>query len=108
MAEIIPLQATPNQTLTVPLAGQSCGLNVIQRTSGLYIDVFLNGQPIILSVICQNKNRIVRDSYLGFPGDLAFFDTVDTVIGNDPDYTGLGSRFQLVYIEPADLPAGVG
>lgn len=105
MSQTIPLQATPNQTQTVPLAGQSCDLNVVQTSTGLYMDVFLNGELIVSSVICQDRNRIIRDLYFGFPGDFAFFDT----IGNtDPDYTGLGGRFQLVYIEASELPAGVG
>ncbi|MCP1257899.1 phage baseplate plug family protein [Acetobacter lambici] len=33
------------------------------------------------------------------PGDLAFADTQGT---QDPDYTGLGSRFVLVYAEDAN------
>lgn len=107
MSEIIPLQAVPNQTLTVPLAGQSCDLNIYQLASGLYIDVFNNGDPVVLSVICQHANRIVRDLYLGFAGDLAFFDTAGSSPA-DPDYTGLGTRFQLVYIEASELPPGVG
>lgn len=97
MPEKIPLQAVPNQTLTVPLVGQTCDLNIYQLSSGLYIDVFLGGGVVILGVICQNKNPIVRDAYLGFPGDLAFFDTLGGDI--DPDYTGLGNRFQLVFLE---------
>jgi hypothetical protein len=32
----------------------------------------------------------------------------DTQGASDPVYTGAGSRFQLVYLEPADLPAGEG
>jgi len=68
---------------------------------GLFIDVFVNNQLIIGGVICENLNRIVRDSYLGFIGDLIFYDT--TKGGNDPDYTGLGSRYLLVYLEQSDL-----
>lgn len=105
MAEIIPLQSTPNQTLAVPLAGQSCDLNIYQKAPGLFIDVFLNGETVILGVICQNANRIIRDLYLGFAGDFAFFDTQGS---DDPVYTGLGGRFQLVYIEASELPEGVG
>lgn len=108
MAETVPLQAVPNQTLTVPLAGQNCDLNVYQRNSGLYVDVFLSGTPVILGVLCQNANRIIRDLYLGFAGDFAFFDTQGGASPLDPDYTGLGGRFQLIYIEASELPAGVG
>lgn len=108
MTQIVPLQAVPNQTLTVPLAGQSCDLNIYQMASGLYIDVFLSGEPIILGVICQNKNLIVRNVYLGFSGDFSFFDTQGGDTPIDPIYSGLGGRFQLVYIEASELPEGVG
>lgn len=108
MSQIVPLQAVPNQTLTVPLAGQSCDLNIYQKASGLYIDVLIGDQPVILSVICENENRIVRDLYLGFVGDFMFFDTLGIDSPQDPVYTGLGSRFQLIYIEASELPAGVG
>lgn len=103
--QVILLRAVPNQTLAVPLAGQNCRLNVYQKTGGLFMDVRLNDQPVILGVICQNANRIIRDLYLGFIGDFAFFDTQGS---DDPIYTGLGNRFQLVYIEASELPEGVG
>lgn len=100
--QIIPLQATPNQTLTVVLGNQNCRINVYQKFFGLYLDLAVGDTPILLGVICRNANRIVRYTYLGFVGDLAVFDTQGS---NDPDYTGLGSRYQLVYLEAADLAA---
>lgn len=100
MAQIIPLQAVPNQTLTVLLADQNCRVSVYQKFFGLYVDLAIGGTPLMLGVICQNQNRLVRYSYLGFAGDLAFFDTRGS---SDPDYTGLGSRYQFVYLEAADL-----
>ncbi len=54
------------------------------------------------SAICENGNRLVRDAYLGFSGDLA---VVDTQGASDPVYTGLGTRYQMVYLAPADLAA---
>ena len=55
-------------------------------------------------MLCENLNVIVRDAYLGFIGDLAFYDTQgDTA----PVYTGLGSRYVLEYFAPSELPAGV-
>ena len=110
MAEQIPLQAVPNQTLTAPLAGQTVDINLYTRADGLFMDVLLNGKPIVDNVICQNENRIIRDLYLGFPGDLAFYDTQTDVngVGSDPEYTGLGNRYVLVYIEASELPPGVG
>lgn len=105
MTQIVPLQPTPSQELTISLSGQACQIEVIQKNSGMYMNLYVNNDPIILGVICENINRIVRDLYLGFLGDFFFFDTVGT---DDPFYTGLGSRFLLVYIEPNELPSGVG
>lgn len=96
----IPLTAVPSQTLNAVLGTQSCTINVYTLTTGLFIDVFVSGLPIIAGVLCLNQARIVRDKYLGFIGDLAFTDTQGT---GDPDYTGLGSRYVLVYLEASDL-----
>lgn len=94
---IVPLQPVPNQTLQVQLAGQPCTLNLFQYTYGLFASVYVGDVLIIASVLCQNFNRIVRSTYLGFVGDLVFLDTQGT---DDPIYTGLGSRFVLLYLTP--------
>ena len=101
----IPIQAAPNQSLTVTLANQPCLINIYQLSTGLYIDLYVNSSPIITGVICQNANRIVRDLYLGFIGDLAFFDTFATaqIPPTDPVYTGLGAQYVLMYLETSDL-----
>lgn len=101
----VPLQAVPNQTLQIQLGNQACALNVYQFQYGLFMDIYVSGTLIIGGVICQNLNRIVRSLYLGFIGDFAFYDTQGT---SDPVYTGLGSRFVLLYLSPSDLPAGEG
>lgn len=102
MALIVPLQAVPNQTLTVLLGNQNCRINVYQRFFGLFLDLANGSTAITLGVLCERNNPLVRYSYLGFVGDLMFIDTQGT---SDPDYTGLGSRFQLVYLAPADIAA---
>jgi hypothetical protein len=99
---IVPLQAVASQAVTVSLGGQLCQLNVYQRAFGLFIDVLVNNSLIIGGVICLNQNLIVRSAYLGFIGDLAFVDTQGTT---DPTYTGLGSRYQLGYLSPAEVAA---
>jgi hypothetical protein len=95
--QIIPLQATANQTVNVGLSQQACTLHIYQKAFGLYMDVYANGILIIGGVACLNANTIVRDAYLGFIGDLAFWDTQGA---SDPDYTGLGGRFLLFYNGP--------
>lgn len=108
--QIIPLNPVPSQTISVSLGGQSCRINVYQKVSGLYLDLFVNGQQIIGGRICENLNRIVRSIYLGFTGDLAFLDQEGS---EDPDYTGFGqvsdftqpsgARYLFLYLTPADL-----
>lgn len=71
----------------------------------MFVDLYVSNAPIILGAIAQNLNRIVRSLYLGFIGDFWFADTQGT---SDPDYTGLGSRFLLQYLEASDLPIGFG
>lgn len=102
---IVPLQPVPNQSVQCQLGGQACTLNIYQYAYGLFVDVLVGTTAIISGVIAENANRIVRSLYLGFVGDFVFQDTQGT---DDPVYTGLGTRFQLVYLEAADLPAGEG
>jgi len=106
MAQTIPVQAVPNQTLSLTLNDQAVTLNIYQKSSGLYMDVLVNNTDVIVGgVICQNLNRIVRDLYLGFTGDFSWFDNQGN---SDPEYTGIGDRWTLLYLEPADLPPGAG
>lgn len=98
----IPLQAIPNQAVTVQLNGQDCQINVYEKYFGLFLDLYVSNVLIIGGCICENANRIVRSAYLGFQGDLGFYDFQGT---NNPSYQGLGGRYQLVYLAPADLIA---
>jgi hypothetical protein len=102
---IVPLQPVPNQTTQIVLANQNCQINVYQTPAGLFMDLLVNDALIIGGVICQNLNRIVRSLYLGFSGDFVFADSQGA---DDPNYSGLGSRFQLVYLTAAELPANEG
>ena len=100
--QIIPLQSVPSQTLTVSLANQTCQIAVYQTATGVYLNLSVNNALVIGGVICRNLDRIVRNVYLGFIGDLAFNDNEGA---DDPVYTGLGARFSLCYLEDADLLA---
>lgn len=98
MTLIVPLAAVPAQRVTVTLASQPCTIVVKQKSTGMFLDLYVGDALIIGGVICENLNRIVRSTYLGFIGDLAFFDTQGAV---DPEYTGLGARWRLAYLEAA-------
>lgn len=94
--KIIPVAAVPSQTLSAVLAGQNCQISIYQKTTGLYVDVAVNDAPIVTGAIARDRVRIVRHVYLQFQGDLII---VDTQGASDPDSSGLGARFELVYLE---------
>ena len=100
MTTLVPLNAVASQTEQILLGGQSCVINVYQLDYGLFMDLYVSGQLITSSNICQNLNRIVRRLYLGFSGDFVFQDTQGD---DDPAYTGLGSRFLLWYLSASEL-----
>lgn len=100
--QTIPIADTFSQKLKVNLAGQDCGINLYQKSTGFYCDVLLGDVPVIVGVACKNTARIVRSAYLGFVGDLAFYDTQGS---DDPSSPGLGTRFLICYLEVSDLKA---
>ena len=97
---IVPTTATPSQTLSIMLGGQNCQLAIRQKSTGVYLDVSVANKPVILSALCLDRVRLLRHQALGFVGNLAFVDTQGTT---DPDYSGMGARWQLVYFEEGDL-----
>lgn len=115
----IQLSAVPSQTLSVVLAGQNCQINVYQKqpivdeygvAAGLFLDLTVNGTPILNTVRCLDRTRLLLDrTYLGVVGDFMFLDTQGlgppTFTGSPPYYTGLGSQFLLLYLEASDLAA---
>jgi len=113
--QIVPLQAVPAQLVNVTLGSQACAIKVYGKNisvavlpSGgiptippvyedqnpVLLDLFVNDVLVIGGVLCLNQNLIVRDSYLGFVGDLAF---IDTQGNDDPQISGIGSRWLLTY-----------
>lgn len=101
-AQAIPLQPVPAQQLGVILGGQATTITLRQLSTGLYLDLQVNAVEIVGLVVCENLNRIVRNAYLGFQGDLAFYD--NSGAGEDPFYSGLGGRFQLFWLPSTDVP----
>lgn len=91
----IPLQPIPAQTFKVVLAGQNCTLNIYQKSQGLFLDLNVDGVDIVQGVIARNAVKLNCREYEPFVGNLIFIDTQGS---SDPEYTGLDSRFGLVYI----------
>jgi hypothetical protein len=101
----LSLSAEPSQTLSVTLNAQSCQIAVyrlgVDDNVHLYLDLSVAGVPIITGKVCRNLDRMLLGSeYRGFQGDLMF---IDTQGDTDPVYTGLGTRYELLYLSPAEL-----
>lgn len=113
--QTVPLTPVPSQTVTAVLNGQSVTLSIYQLgfppVAELYCDMSSNGTPI---VNCRKARAfsgsstesapfmLLDSAYWGFQGDLLF---IDTQGDEDPQFSGLGSRWQLVYYTPDDLAA---
>lgn len=113
--QYVNLAPNPNQTVQIVLAGQNCAIEL--RTLDGYdftVDTLLDtpqpylafsldvsGVSVTANALCLNEKRIlINRQYLGFVGDFMF---IDTQRSDDPQYTGLGTRWVLVYIEDSDL-----
>lgn len=95
----IPIQAVPSQILQTVLGGQNCQIAIYEKDQGVFVDLNSNGTDISVAVIARNAVPLTWN-YSGFVGNLIFIDTQGK---SDPTYTGLGSRFQLIYLAAADI-----
>lgn len=106
--QTIPISAVPVQNIPVVIGGQNCQIYLYQNYRGLFFDLNSNGVDIVNGIICQNANPLVCIRYLGFQGNFFFIDTQGTddpppaVAGDADSASGLGSRWQLVYITEAE------
>lgn len=97
--QTIPLQPIPAQIVRVVLGGQNCQLKLYQKPQGLFVDISADDVDIAVATIARDVDPLVARTYTGFVGNLLF---VDTQGNDDAEYTGLGSRFSLVYLTAAE------
>lgn len=100
--KLIPLIAAPNQSFYVDLGGQNCEVTIYQKSTGLFIDLNSDGTQILQTQICLDRVFLSRYSYLGFQGNLFFYDSQGL---SDPIYTGLGTRYLLAYLDQSEVSA---
>lgn len=109
----IPLTAVPSQLVSAAPAGQSVSISIYQLgfppMAELYCDIVANGIPIVNCRKCRAYSGSTSEAapfllldarYWGFQGDFLF---IDTQGGEDPQYSGLGKRWQLIYYDESDL-----
>ncbi|KLU14537.1 MULTISPECIES: hypothetical protein [Xenorhabdus] len=83
----IPLEKIPNQTLSFFLESDNYDLTLETRLDNLFATVKKNGEYLVCNRVCRNMTYICQW--------LVFSD----IEGNtDPEYSQLGSRYRLVWI----------
>lgn len=113
MSQEVPLSPVASQTLSINLGGQACQIKVytlgVDADAHLYFDLSVGTAPIVTGRVCRNLQQILDDArYRGFQGGFMFVDNLgDMQTGVDPVYTGLGSRFELLYLTAAEIAASV-
>lgn len=120
--QVIPLSAVPSQTLSIALGGQAVQLALYQLGVGgaaaIYMDLISDGETILTARKTKAYGNIsntrapfmlVGRRYLGFQGDFLFLDTRATATNptQPPQASGLGARWQLMYLSQSDL-SGAG
>ena len=91
----VPLQPVAAQVSKVVLGGQNCQIYVYQKPQGVFVDIKADDIEISAGVIARDTAMLVSGKYSRFVGNLFFIDTQGT---SDPNSSGLGSRFSLVYL----------
>ncbi len=103
----IPLRATGNQTLQVVLEGQNCSLRLYTRglsdgVETLFCDLSIDQEPVFYGCPCLDGLPMPLYAWLGMTGQLVF---VDMEGDEAPRWSGLGSRWKLLYMSPAEADA---
>ena len=98
--QTVPLQPVPNQQVQTVLGGQNCQIAVYQKDQGVFADLNVNGVDVSSGILALNTVNLCPCGYAGFAGSLFFADTQGS---DDPVYTGIGSRFLMLYMTEAEL-----
>ena len=97
--QIIPIEAIPAQSFSTSCGGQNVRIKLYTLATGLYFDCSINGQDVALGVRALLGVKLIRQGYRGVIGNFIFNDTLGV---SDPDYTGLGTRFVLYYLDAVE------
>jgi hypothetical protein len=93
--QTVPLVAgIASQSLAVNLAQNAVNMVLSQKRTGLFADIAINGVQAVTGALCRDGVPLLKDAVPSFPGDLAFIDMIGS---NDPDYSSLADRFQLIW-----------
>lgn len=93
----VPLEAIPNQQVSVTLGGQRCQIHVYQRDRFLFMDLTVDDTVVRTGAICINGELATGYDLNNFTGKLFFVDLEEE--NSYPQWDGLGSRYILCYSE---------
>jgi hypothetical protein len=100
--QTVPLSAVPTQRMAITLENQPCSIELRQNGGTLYFSLWVNDTAIVLSHTCRDRSLLLIGlAYTGFAGNFLFIDSAGET---DPYWTGLGDRYQLVYLTAAEVP----
>jgi hypothetical protein len=94
----IPLMAVPSQRLQTKIDGKTYSLTLTQRTTGMFIDVYVDGVAVCLGVVCIDRAPITS---LGFDGAFVFIDNTNS--SANPEYSLLNDSVFLYYLTADEL-----
>ncbi len=91
----IPARPIPAYSFQTILNGQACSLRLVWRNDTLYCDLMVDNAYIWQGRIVHDRTPIKNFRVTPFVGNFVFVDYEGT---NDPQYSGLGSRYRMFYI----------
>jgi hypothetical protein len=96
--QVIPLSPVPSQRLSAVVDGKNCQITLYKKTTGMFFDLTIDNVPIVQTRSVQDRRPLVLGAYKGVGGEFVMIDTQGT---DNPQPSGLGSRWQLVYGIPS-------
>ena len=94
----IPLMSVPNQRLQTQIDGITYALVLTQRTTGMFIDIYVNGVAACLGVVCIDRAPITA---LGYDGAFVFIDNSGNSV--NPEWSLLNDSVFLYYVTAAEF-----
>ena len=94
----IPLMSVPNQRLQTQIDGITYALVLTQRTTGMFIDIYVDGVAACLGVVCIDRAPITA---LGYDGAFVFIDNSGNSV--NPEWSLLNDSVFLYYVTAAEL-----
>ena len=93
---LIPLKPVANQATTVMLGGQVTRIAVREMTTGVYLTAWIDNVIVQSGILCLDRTRMMDANYDKFVGGFMFVDSQGL---ENPVSTGIGTRWNLYYLE---------